>query len=542
MSSGTDALLVSLMALGIGPGDEVIAPTYSFFATAGCVTRLGATPVFVDIDPAPSTSIRAPSSASFRRRTRAILPVHLFGLPAEMDALIGARRGAGIPNIEDAAQAIGARYRGRVTGGIGLAGVLLVFSVQEPWRVRRRGAGRHQRCRLRARSPAPPRSRHGTQICPPADWRQLPAGCAAGGRSSRKGAASARRGPRPGGAMPTGTASCLTNAASAGYDGSRWSRTGCTTSTTSSSSAPRAATRCGRISRHAGSARRSTIRCPIHRQECLRRDASRLIVRWPTSAAATSLALPIFGELTPEQQRHVVATIAEFYATMRLLVLVLGAGGQLGEAMAMQLGRRHEVVARTAARWTSPIPTRCRARSRSICPDVIINCAAYTDVDGAQTDRAPALDANAWAVRTLARAAADIEATLVHFSTDFVFDGETDSPVSRRRRAEPARHLRRLEAAGRMVRRRSAAALRAPRRESVRRAARQEQRRQDPRRPARGDAGPRVLGPDGVAQLRRRRRRGHGGAARPARRRTACITASTRDGRPGRRWRSSWRA
>jgi dTDP-4-dehydrorhamnose reductase len=113
---------------------------------------------------------------------------------------------------------------------------------------------------------------------------------------------------------------------------------------------------------------------------------------------------------------------------MKQLTLVLGAGGQLGEAMTTDLGPRHEVVTRSRDELDVAVPDAVRATIGSVCPDVIINCAAYTSVDGAQQTPIEALEANAWAVRTLARAAADIDAVLVHFSTDFVFDGETDRP------------------------------------------------------------------------------------------------------------------
>jgi dTDP-4-dehydrorhamnose reductase len=113
---------------------------------------------------------------------------------------------------------------------------------------------------------------------------------------------------------------------------------------------------------------------------------------------------------------------------MRQLVLVLGAGGQLGEAMSLQLSGQHEVVSRTRRELDVTDTDAVASVVTAICPDVIVNCAAYTDVDGAQQDPVAALDANAWAVRTLARAADEIDATLVHFSTDFVFDGQTSRP------------------------------------------------------------------------------------------------------------------
>ncbi len=113
---------------------------------------------------------------------------------------------------------------------------------------------------------------------------------------------------------------------------------------------------------------------------------------------------------------------------MRQLVLVTGAAGQLGEAMGASLAPKHEVVSlkRTDLDLTNESATA--ATVAAICPDVIVNCAAYTDVDGAETNPSAAFGINAWAVRALARAASDVNAALVHFSTDFVFDGTTDRP------------------------------------------------------------------------------------------------------------------
>jgi dTDP-4-amino-4,6-dideoxygalactose transaminase len=125
VSSGTDAILAVLMALGIGPGDEVITSTYSFFATAGCVARVGATAVLVDIAPDTFNVDPAAIQAAISPRTRAIMPVHLFGLCADMDPIMDA---AGpIPVIEDACQAIGARYHGRQAGSMARVGCFSFF-------------------------------------------------------------------------------------------------------------------------------------------------------------------------------------------------------------------------------------------------------------------------------------------------------------------------------------------------------------------------------------------------------------------------------
>jgi dTDP-4-amino-4,6-dideoxygalactose transaminase len=127
VSSGTDALLLALMTLRIGPGDEVVTTTYSFFATAGCVSRVGAKPVLVDIDPATFNIDPAQAAAAITPRTKAIMPVHLYGLAADLDPLMAAADRAGIAVIEDAAQAIGAAYKSRPLGGIGALGCFSFF-------------------------------------------------------------------------------------------------------------------------------------------------------------------------------------------------------------------------------------------------------------------------------------------------------------------------------------------------------------------------------------------------------------------------------
>jgi dTDP-4-amino-4,6-dideoxygalactose transaminase len=127
LSSGTDAVLLALMVLDVKAGDEVITPTYSFFATAGAVSRLGARPVLVDIDPDTFNIDVEQAIAAITPRTKAIVPVHLFGLSADLDPLIEAGQRLGIPIVEDAAQAIGATYRSRIVGGIGAMGCFSFF-------------------------------------------------------------------------------------------------------------------------------------------------------------------------------------------------------------------------------------------------------------------------------------------------------------------------------------------------------------------------------------------------------------------------------
>ena len=127
VSSGTDALLVTLMAEGIGPGDEVITTPYSFFATAGVIARTGATPVFADIDPVTLNIDPGGVAARVTPRTRAIIPVHIFGQMAEMGPIMEVARSHGLVLIEDAAQAIGAEHDGRRAGSAGHYGCFSFF-------------------------------------------------------------------------------------------------------------------------------------------------------------------------------------------------------------------------------------------------------------------------------------------------------------------------------------------------------------------------------------------------------------------------------
>jgi dTDP-4-amino-4,6-dideoxygalactose transaminase len=127
VASGTDALLLALMALDVGLGDEVLTTPYTFFATAGSISRLGAKPVFVDIDPETYNINPKLIKSRITKKTKTIIPVHLFGQCADMDPILHVAKEFNIPVVEDAAQSIGATYKGRSAGTMGNLGTLSFF-------------------------------------------------------------------------------------------------------------------------------------------------------------------------------------------------------------------------------------------------------------------------------------------------------------------------------------------------------------------------------------------------------------------------------
>ncbi len=127
ISSGTDALLVALMALGIGPGDEVLCPAFTFFATAGCIARVGASPVWVDVRADTYNIDLEDAARKTGPKTKAIIPVHLFGQPCDMEGIDTLAKQHGLHIVEDAAQAIGATYAGRRVGQLGAFGAFSFY-------------------------------------------------------------------------------------------------------------------------------------------------------------------------------------------------------------------------------------------------------------------------------------------------------------------------------------------------------------------------------------------------------------------------------
>jgi len=317
VSSGTDALLAALMALGVGPGAEVITPTYSFFATAGCVSRLGATPVFVDIDPVTFNVTAAAIARAVSPRTKAIVPVHLYGLSADMDPIIELGRRHGIPVIEDAAQAIGAQYHGHVTGTFGAIGCFSFFPSKnlgafgDGGLVTTNDAALAEEIKLLRNHGAEPKYYHSRiggnfrmDALQAAVLRvklpHLPAWSDARRRNAdRYRALFAEFSLGPTVELPVEPA---------GYT-HIYNQFVIRVS-------ERDALRAHLTARQIGTEIYYPV--PFHRQACFA-GLGRAADEFPVAdrAASTSIALPIYGELTAVQQRHVVASIAEFYAARR---------------------------------------------------------------------------------------------------------------------------------------------------------------------------------------------------------------------------------
>jgi dTDP-4-amino-4,6-dideoxygalactose transaminase len=313
VSSGTDAVLVAMMALGIGPGTEVITPTYSFFATAGCASRLGATPVFVDIDPITFNVEPAAIERAITPRTRAILPVHLFGLAADMDPIVRIAAGAGVPLIEDAAQAIGARYHGKQVGTFGAVTCYSFFPSKnlgafgEGGLVTTNDAALAREIRLLRSHGAEPKYFH-HRIGGNFRMDEVQAAVLRVKAPHLDGWTDARRrnadryrelfdefGLTDRLTLPVEPAGCR-------HIYNQFVIRG----------PARDALKAHLAARRIGTEIYYPV--PFHRQVCFQSiTPAGLSLPVGEEAAETSLALPIFGELTAAQQRHVVASIAEFY-------------------------------------------------------------------------------------------------------------------------------------------------------------------------------------------------------------------------------------
>lgn len=172
VGSGTDALLLSLRALGIGPGDEVIVPAFTFFATAEVVMLLGATPILVDVDPETYCLDVQQLEQRITPLTKAVIPVHLFGHPCDMDSISDIAQQKGLKVVEDNAQAIGAEYKSRKTGALGDAGCLSFYPTKNLGAYGDGGYGCNQRLLDRRANSHVANSRLGPEILLGTGWLQ----------------------------------------------------------------------------------------------------------------------------------------------------------------------------------------------------------------------------------------------------------------------------------------------------------------------------------------------------------------------------------
>jgi dTDP-4-amino-4,6-dideoxygalactose transaminase len=325
VSSGTDAILMALMALGIGPGDEVICPTFTFFATAGCIARVGARPVFADSCPESFNIAVETIEPLITARTKAIIPVHLFGQPADMDPILEIAGRHGLAVIEDAAQAFGASYRGRPAGSMGAFGTVSFFPSKNLGALGDGGllvtndAGLAQKARLLRDHGAHPKYFHSMVggnfrlDALQAAFLNVKLPLLAGYTAARqRNFAEYNRALRPldnGGrinfALPAGLpdrdhiANQYTLRVRGGKD-----RTG--------PESPRNALR--RWLREREIASEIYYPVPLHRQECFRDFGPYPSLPVAEALAEEVISLPVFPELTPEERRAVVEAVLEFAA------------------------------------------------------------------------------------------------------------------------------------------------------------------------------------------------------------------------------------
>lgn len=318
-ASGSDALLLPLMALGVGPGDEVIIPSFTFFATAGAVARLGATPVMADILPDTFNIDPADVAAKITSQTKAIIPVHLFGQCADMQAL--AEAAGDVPLIEDAAQAIGAEYHGRRSGSLGWCGAFSFYPTKnlggcgDGGVVTTNDGDLAERLRILRDHGQNPRYKHGVvgmnsrldtiqAAVLGVKLRQLDAWTL--GRQAnaeRYEAAGDRFNFAPTVKLPTVAEGCR----------SVWNQYTVRVASPDGTSARRDALHKFLAERNIGAAIYYPI--PLHLQECFANLGYRKGDLPASEAAAREvLSLPIYGEMTAVEQEAVIAALAQFAA------------------------------------------------------------------------------------------------------------------------------------------------------------------------------------------------------------------------------------